>query len=197
MLADYVTLEQGTGAVHTAPSHGADDFHTGVKYGLDPTCNVDAAGRLHHGLSEYEGKTVFEANKPIIDLLRARGVLMGESKITHSYPHCWRCHNPVIFRATEQWFIGMESPLHGSTLRQRALEEIKKVSPETEVIIMTGHASIETAMDAVRLGAFDYITKPCKLTQIETILRKVVERRELKNKIAATAERGPTNGRRS
>jgi len=127
VLADYVTLEQGTGAVHTAPSHGADDFYTGVKYGLDPACNVDAAGRLHRGLPEYEGQTVFEANKPIIDLLRSRGVLMAESKITHSYPHCWRCHNPVIFRATEQWFIGMESQLEGSTLRQRALEEIKKV----------------------------------------------------------------------
>ncbi|HWC16732.1 MAG TPA: isoleucine--tRNA ligase [Terriglobales bacterium] len=127
VIADYVTLEQGTGAVHTAPSHGADDFYTGVKYGLDPTCNVDASGRLHNGLPEYEDKTVFEANQPIIGLLKTRGVLMGESKITHSYPHCWRCHNPVIFRATEQWFIGMESSMHGSTLRQRALDEIRKV----------------------------------------------------------------------
>ena len=127
VLADYVTLEQGTGAVHTAPSHGADDFYTGVKYGIDLTCNVDAAGRLHNGLPEYEGKTVFEANLPIIELLKSRGVLMAEAKITHSYPHCWRCHNPIIFRATEQWFIGMESPLHGSTLRQRALDEIGKV----------------------------------------------------------------------
>jgi len=127
VLADYVTLEQGTGAVHTAPSHGADDFYTGVKYGLDPTCNVDAAGRLHNGLPAYEAKTVFEANQPIIELLKARGVLLGESKITHSYPHCWRCHNPVIFRATEQWFIGMESRTHGSTLRQRALDDIRQV----------------------------------------------------------------------
>jgi len=127
VLADYVTLEQGTGAVHTAPSHGADDFYTGAKYGLDPTCNVDAAGRMHNGLPEYEGKTVFEANQPIIELLKSRGVLMGEAKITHSYPHCWRCHNPVIFRATEQWFIGMESPIEGSTLRQRALDEVRKV----------------------------------------------------------------------
>ena len=126
VLADYVTLEQGTGAVHTAPSHGADDFYTGVKYGLDQTCNVDAEGRLRNGLPEYNGKTVFEANHPIIQLLTARHVLMGEEKITHSYPHCWRCHNPVIFRATEQWFIGMESPMHGATLRQRALEEIRK-----------------------------------------------------------------------
>ena len=127
VLADYVTTDQGTGAVHTAPSHGADDFYTGVKYGLDQTCNVDAAGRLRSGLAEYEGKTVFQANEPIVELLKARGVWMGGGKLEHSYPHCWRCHKPVIFRATEQWFIRMEAPLHGSTLRQRAVDEIKKV----------------------------------------------------------------------
>ncbi|HET6935395.1 MAG TPA: isoleucine--tRNA ligase [Candidatus Angelobacter sp.] len=127
VLADYVTTDQGTGAVHTAPSHGADDFYTGQKYKLDQSCNVDAAGRLHNGLPEYDGLTVFKANQPIIELLKSRGVLMGESKIEHSYPHCWRCHNPVIFRATEQWFISMEAPVDGSTLRQRSLDEIKKV----------------------------------------------------------------------
>ena len=127
VLATYVTTDQGTGAVHTAPSHGADDFYTGTKYKLDQTCNVDEAGILRHGLAEYDGKTVFAANAPIIGLLKDRGVLMGESRIEHSYPHCWRCHNPVIFRATEQWFISMESPVDGSTLRQRSLDEIKKV----------------------------------------------------------------------
>ena len=127
VLATYVTTDQGTGAVHTAPSHGADDFYTGVKYKLDQTCNVDAAGRLHNGLPEYEGLTVFKANEPIIELLKSRGVLMGRDNIEHSYPHCWRCHNPVIFRATEQWFISMDAPMDGSSLRQRSLEEIKKV----------------------------------------------------------------------
>jgi isoleucyl-tRNA synthetase len=127
VLADYVTTDQGTGAVHTAPSHGADDFYTGQKYKLDQSCNVDAAGRLHNGLPEYEGLTVFKANQPIVELLKSRGVLMGESRIEHSYPHCWRCHNPVIFRATEQWFISMEAAVEGSTLRQRSLDEIKKV----------------------------------------------------------------------
>src|SRR5205085_10021137 len=77
VLADYVTLDQGTGAVHTAPSHGADDFYTGVKYKLDQTCNVDAAGRLHNGLPEYDGKKVFQANEPIIELLRNRGALLA------------------------------------------------------------------------------------------------------------------------
>ncbi len=127
VLANYVTTEQGTGAVHTAPSHGADDFYTGAKYKLDQTCNVDEAGRLRNGLPEYDGKTVFKANEPIIELLKSRGVLLGGGKIEHSYPHCWRCHNPVIFRATEQWFISMEGKVENSTLRQRALDEIKKV----------------------------------------------------------------------
>jgi isoleucyl-tRNA synthetase len=127
VLANYVTTEQGTGAVHTAPSHGADDFYTGTKYKLDQRTNVDEAGHLQNGLPEYEGKTVFQANLPIIELLKSRGVLMAEAKIEHSYPHCWRCHNPVIFRATEQWFISMEAPVDGSTLRQRSLDEIKKV----------------------------------------------------------------------
>src|SRR5579859_2199029 len=127
VLADYVTTDQGTGAVHTAPSHGADDFYTGARYKLDQSCDVDASGRIRNGLPEYEGKTVFHANEPIIELLKKRGALMAQAKLEHQYPHCWRCHNPVIFRATEQWFIGMESPMQGATLRQRALDEIRKV----------------------------------------------------------------------
>ena len=127
VLADYVTMDTGTGAVHTAPSHGADDFYTGVKYGLDPTCHVDEAGVLHDGLPEYEGLKVSVANEPIIALLKARGVLMGREDIEHSYPHCWRCHKPVIFRATEQWFISMEGKLGEGTLRTEALKAIAGV----------------------------------------------------------------------
>jgi isoleucyl-tRNA synthetase len=127
--ADYVTTEQGTGAVHTAPAHGPDDFATGQRYGLPLTCDVDANGRLRNGLPEYEGLHVHAANAPIIELLQARVALMGRIDIHHSYPHCWRCHNPVIFRATEQWFIGMETPMPApdgtrTTFRQRALDEI-------------------------------------------------------------------------
>jgi isoleucyl-tRNA synthetase len=127
VLGEYVTMDQGTGAVHTAPSHGPDDFYTGVKYKLDQTCNVDAGGHLRNGLPEYDGQTVFQANPHIVKLLAARGALLHEEKLEHSYPHCWRCHNPVIFRATEQWFISMEGKLEGGTLRSRSLEEIKKV----------------------------------------------------------------------
>ncbi len=142
--ADYVTTEQGTGAVHTAPSHGADDFYTGSKYGLSQLCDVDASGRLRNGLPEYDGLQIFEANAPIIELVRSRGALMGREDIRHSYPHCWRCHNPVIFRATEQWFIRMDTPMPGApgldsetsdpanapvtTFRQRTLDEIKLVT---------------------------------------------------------------------
>ncbi len=130
--ADYVTTEQGTGAVHTAPSHGADDFYTGERYGLDQTTKVDDAGRIFDGLPEYDGLKVFDANAPIIELLKSRGALMGQSEIYHSYPHCWRCHHPIIFRATEQWFINMDTPMKrddGSptTFRQYALDEIEQV----------------------------------------------------------------------
>ncbi|PYX06546.1 MAG: isoleucine--tRNA ligase [Acidobacteria bacterium] len=127
VVADYVTMDTGTGVVHTAPSHGAEDFATGVKYKLDLTGNVDEKGIMRNGLPEYDGKQVFAANEPIVELLRKRGVLMHAEKVEHSYPHCWRCHNPVIFRSTEQWFISMETPIEGGTLRSRTLDEIKKV----------------------------------------------------------------------
>ena len=132
VLADYVTMDTGTGVVHTAPSHGAEDFATGVKYGLDATSNVDEKGILRNGLPEYDGKRVWDANQPIIDLVKRRGALLHTEKTEHSYPHCWRCHNPVIFRATEQWFISMETPMPGGqgkedTLRTRTLSEIKNV----------------------------------------------------------------------
>jgi isoleucyl-tRNA synthetase len=132
VLADYVTMDTGTGVVHTAPSHGAEDFATGVKYGLDATSNVDEKGILRNGLPEYNGQRVWDANQPIIDLVKSRGALLHTEKTEHSYPHCWRCHNPVIFRATEQWFISMETPMPGGkgkedTLRTRTLGEIKSV----------------------------------------------------------------------
>ena len=156
VVADYVTMDTGTGVVHTAPSHGAEDFATGIRYKLDPTCDVDAAGVIHNGLPEYDGLKVLKANEPIIELLKSRGALLHSEKVEHQYPHCWRCHNPVIFRATEQWFISMETkfppkgpsallgisardftppkrlnldgaPMGEATFRSGALEEIKNV----------------------------------------------------------------------
>jgi isoleucyl-tRNA synthetase len=130
ILADHVTLEQGTGAVHTAPGHGQEDFEVGVKYGLPVYCPVDPGGRFYHAEGaagrlpeEIIGKTVWQANPIIAELLKSHGALLGEEKISHSYPHCWRCHNSTIFRATEQWFVGMER----NDLRARTLKAIQDV----------------------------------------------------------------------
>jgi isoleucyl-tRNA synthetase len=123
IVGEHVTLDAGSGIVHTAPGHGAEDFYAGQKYGLTPYAPLDDEGRFVEGLPEYKGKTVFEANPHIVELLKKRGALLGEGKLTHSYPHCWRCHQPVIFRATEQWFISMEH----ARFRERALEEVKRV----------------------------------------------------------------------
>jgi isoleucyl-tRNA synthetase len=137
VLGDYVTADTGTGAVHTAPSHGAEDFYTGQKYGLDLTCRVDAAGHIHYDESAwnlaspppFDGLTVWKANPVIIAMLAEHGALLGSGNLEHSYPHCWRCHHPVIFRATEQWFINIdhEVPGTGKTLRRLTIEEIDKV----------------------------------------------------------------------
>ncbi len=124
ILGDHVTLDQGTGCVHTAPGHGQEDYEVGLKYGLTVYAPVDQQGRFTHEAEQFSGQRVFDANKPIIALLKERGLLLAESTIGHSYPHCWRCKNPVIFRATEQWFISMEA----TDLRQRAIAEIDKVT---------------------------------------------------------------------
>ncbi len=123
VLGDYVTLDAGTGLVHTAPGHGSDDFYTGQRYGLDVLTPVDHRGLFTDEVPQWAGQHVFKANPQIIDLLKERGALLFSETITHSYPHCWRCKNPVIFRATEQWFISMED----KGLRERALEQIHKV----------------------------------------------------------------------
>jgi isoleucyl-tRNA synthetase len=130
ILADHVTLEQGTGAVHTAPGHGQEDYEIGLQYGIPIYCPVNEAGRFYHAEGadgrlpdELIGKSVWEANPIVIELLRSRGALLATEKIEHSYPHCWRCHNPTIFRATEQWFIGMDR----NRLREKTLEAIKQV----------------------------------------------------------------------
>jgi isoleucyl-tRNA synthetase len=129
VLANYVTLDQGSGIVHTAPGHGADDFITGQKYNLEIYAPLDDRGVYQEGLPEYKGKDVFSANPIIVKLLGDRGALLANHPYKHSYPHCWRCHNPVIFRATEQWFIKMDQAAHGAslTLREKTLEEIPTV----------------------------------------------------------------------
>jgi isoleucyl-tRNA synthetase len=126
VLAEYVTLEQGTGAVHTAPGHGSDDFETGVKYGLEIYAPVGPGGHFLDTVELFNGQRVFDANPGIVDALAKRGRLWQHVTFQHSYPHCWRCHNPVIFLATSQWFIRMDGALSDTTLRAAALKAIEQ-----------------------------------------------------------------------
>ena len=121
VLAEYVTLDQGTGAVHTAPGHGADDYGTGVRYGLEIYAPIGEDGRFLPDVGVVGGMKVFEANPAVEAALQARGRLWSRTDFVHSYPHCWRCHQPVIFLATAQWFISFDA------LREAALEECRTV----------------------------------------------------------------------
>jgi isoleucyl-tRNA synthetase len=130
VLGTYVTLEAGTGAVHTAPGHGADDFQTGMKYGLEIYAPVGPAGHFFDTVELFGGQRVFDANPNVADALKERGKLWHRESFSHQYPHCWRCHNPVIFLATSQWFIDLDTvklqngAASGKTLRQAALDAI-------------------------------------------------------------------------
>ncbi len=133
VLGEYVTLDAGTGAVHTAPGHGSDDFNTGMKYGLDIYAPIGPGGHFLDTVEMFGGLRVFDANPKIEEALTARGRLWHREPFTHQYPHCWRCHNPVIFLATSQWFIRMDGePVIQSgdgtnrarTLREAALDAV-------------------------------------------------------------------------
>src|SRR5688572_6165672 len=133
VLGDYVTLEAGTGAVHTAPGHGADDYETGMRYGLEIYAPVGPAGHFLETVELFAGQRVFDANPKIEEALKERSRLWHRSDFQHSYPHCWRCHHPVIFLATSQWFIRMDGELGGAKsagdrkqLRATALEAIDR-----------------------------------------------------------------------
>ena len=108
VLGDYVTLDAGTGAVHTAPGHGADDFNTGMRYGLEIYAPIGPAGHFLDSVELFAGLRVFDANPKVEEALKERGRLWHRKAFSHQYPHCWRCHNPVIFLATSQWFIRMD-----------------------------------------------------------------------------------------
>ena len=136
VLGDHVMMDAGTGAVHTAPGHGEDDYKIGLKYGLDVVMPVGANGAYDNTIvrenllpnpEEFLNMNVFKANEPILELLG--DALLKRVDINHSYPHCWRTHKPVIFRATKQWFIAMDQPYgkDGKTLRQNGLDAIESV----------------------------------------------------------------------
>jgi len=121
VLAEYVSKEDGTGLVHTAPGHGNEDYSTGLNYKLDIVMPVDQKGNFDSSAGEFAGQNVLEANKAIIEKLQNLGALVFNSKIQHSYPHCWRCKNPIIFRATRQWFLIIDH----NGLRKKVLDAIK------------------------------------------------------------------------
>ncbi|WP_432736219.1 isoleucine--tRNA ligase [Maridesulfovibrio sp. FT414] len=121
VLADYVTLDSGTGCVHTAPGHGREDFDTGLRYGLEVYSPMNNDGVFLKEVEFFAGLNVFEANPKVIEKLQELGNLLAQEKISHSYPHCWRCKQPVIFRATTQWFISMEQ----NDLRKKSLKAIR------------------------------------------------------------------------
>lgn len=123
IAGDFVSIGEGSGIVHIAPGHGEDDYAAGLKYGLDIYAPVDDKGKFTKQVPELEGQFVFKANEGIIELLKEKGALCSADKMKHSYPHCWRCKKPVIFRATAQWFISMEK----NNLRTKCLKEIERV----------------------------------------------------------------------
>lgn len=123
ILGTHVTLEAGTGCVHTAPGHGAEDFVIGQKYDLPVVNPVDNKGQFTDQVPEFEGMHVHEANPKIVEKLREDGTLLHAANVGHSYPHCWRCKNPIIFRATEQWFVEVDK----NNWREKALKEIETV----------------------------------------------------------------------
>lgn len=121
VLASYVSSEEGSGLVHTAPGHGNEDYFTGLKYKLEIVMPVDSKGNFDSSAGEFKGLNVYDANKVIIEKLTNINALLFDTKISHSYPHCWRCRNPVIFRATKQWFLSLEH----KDLRRNLLDAIK------------------------------------------------------------------------
>lgn len=123
VYGDYVASDTGTGAVHTAPGHGEEDYETGIEYGLDIYSPINERGEFLDEIEFFSGMNVFESNQHVIKKLQDLGRLLHYEEIEHSYPHCWRCKKPVIFRATEQWFISLDK----RGLRQKALDEIDRV----------------------------------------------------------------------
>jgi isoleucyl-tRNA synthetase len=128
ILGEFVTQDQGTGSVHIAPGHGQEDYEVGIRYGLEVMAPVDLEGKFTAEAGDLQGDSVFKADQRIIQKLKESGALLKEERLSHSYPHCWRCKNPVIFRATEQWFISMEKKeLRGAALR--AIDQVRWIPP--------------------------------------------------------------------
>ncbi|MBU2541014.1 MAG: isoleucine--tRNA ligase [Candidatus Omnitrophica bacterium] len=182
VLADYVSKEEGSGLVHIAPGHGSEDYLTGLKYKLDIVMPVDAKGVFDKTAHEFNGLNVFKANDIIIDKLKMRGSLLRTDNIDHSYPHCWRCKSPVIFRATKQWFLRVDHKenIFAKTLRRRLQDVIKKI----RWIPATGRERIATmvqlrpdwCLSRQRYWGVPVPALVCNSCQEEFLEPKVIER---------------------
>lgn len=128
VTSDYVTVEQGTGAVHIAPGHGHEDYRVGLEYDLPMVMPVDELGRFTSEAPEFEGMFIEDANGRIVEDLRSKDLLLSVDDFSHSYPHCWRCKGPVIFRATPQWFVGVDLAYDGASLRERCVASVGDIA---------------------------------------------------------------------
>jgi isoleucyl-tRNA synthetase len=187
LTSEYVTTEAGTGAVHIAPGHGQEDYQVGLEYDLPMPMPVDDLGRFTSEAPEFEELFVDDANPKIIDDLRGKDLLLGVGDFAHSYPHCWRCKGPVIFRATPQWFVGVDRPYDGASLRERSLAAVDSVSwiPEWNSRRMRGMLELRPDWCISRQRAWGVPIPAFRCTECGDILMNEESLTRVENLIAA------------